>query len=122
MGRKPKYVTNVVGSGKKAHKKCKTCGKHWDKHWEINAGPKLPSSCKLKRIDRPGKCNNNIQGLHVRSSAKSAKNKWYIVPGCTSCNALGKNAKDPKKKHPKFAVNPKWLVSASQSDCKGKKN
>ena len=56
------------------------------------------------------------------TSAKSAKNKWYIVPGCASCNALGKNAKDPKKKHPKFAVNPKWLVSASQSDCKGKKN
>ena len=119
MGRKPKYVTNVVGSGKKA-KKCVGCGKHWNEHWELNKGKKLPKRCKLKRMDGKRECNTVIQGLHVRASRKSATNKWYIVPGCTSCNGLGRGARDPKKKYPKFTVDSKWLVSATQSDCVGR--
>ena len=121
MGRKPKYVTNVVGSSLYS-KKCKVCGKHWDQHWVLNKGKKIPKKCKLKRMDGKRECTTRIQGLHVRASSKSATNKTYIVPGCSSCNALGKNAKDPKKKYPKFVVDPNWLFSASQSDCVGKRN
>lgn len=76
-GTNPMKVTNINGTSQNT---CK-CGS-WLQHWKNFSGQSLPSYCPEEKCTRKPEV-----GAHVQK-ANSLDNNWYIIPLCTTHNAM----------------------------------